>query len=58
MDKNIDKELVVKALLIVVYQRRPTQYLLVHSDQGSQYGSLDYLALMKGHNLVPSMSRR
>lgn len=30
---------------------------MVHSDQGSQYGSADYLAFMKEHNLVPSMSR-
>jgi putative transposase len=30
----------------------------VHSDQGSQYGSADYLAFMKEHNLAPSMSRR
>ena len=47
MDKNIDKELVIKALLMAVYQRRPTQSVLVHSDQGSQYGSSDYLAVMK-----------
>ena len=58
MDKNIDKELVIKALLMAVYQRRPTQSVLVHSDQGSQYGSSDYLAFMKEHDLVPSMSRR
>ena len=30
---------------------------MVHSDQGSQYGSADYLVFMKEHNLVPSMSR-
>ena len=58
MDKNIDKELVIKALLMAVYQRRPKQSVLVHSDQGSQYGSSDYLAFMKEHDLVPLMSRR
>jgi putative transposase len=58
MDKNIDKELVIRALLMAVYQRRPKQSVLVHSDQGSQYGSADYLAFMKEHNLAPSMSRR
>ena len=31
---------------------------MVHSDQGSQYGSADYLAFMKANNLQPSMSRR
>ena len=32
--------------------------MLVHSDQGSQYGSSDYLAFLKENNLLPSMSRR
>ena len=32
--------------------------MLVHSDQGSQYGSADYLAFLKENNLRPSMSRR
>jgi putative transposase len=57
MDKNMDKHLVIKALLMAVYQRQPKSEVLVHSDQGSQYGSADYLAFMKEHNLVPSMSR-
>jgi putative transposase len=58
MDKNMDKYLVIGALLMAVYQRRPKESVLVHSDQGSQYGSSDYLAFMKEHNLKPSMSRR
>ncbi|XKG35237.1 DDE-type integrase/transposase/recombinase [Idiomarina loihiensis] len=57
MDKNMDKRLVIRALLMAVYQRRPKEKVLVHSDQGSQYGSSDYLAFMKEHNLIPSMSR-
>ncbi|ETJ49373.1 hypothetical protein X564_03175, partial [Pseudoalteromonas agarivorans] len=40
-----------------VYQRQPKADVMVHSDQGIQYGSADYLAFMKEHNLVPSMSR-
>lgn len=54
----MDKHLVIRALLMAVYQRRPRQPVRVHSDQGSQYGSADYLAFMQEHNLVPSMSRR
>ena len=57
MDKNMDKHLVINALLMAVYQRQPKAEVMVHSDQGSQYGSADYLAFMKEHNLVPSMSR-
>ncbi len=58
MDKNIDRHLVINALLMAVCARRPTAKVLVHSDQGSQYGSGDYLAFMKANNLKPSMSRR
>lgn len=58
MDGNIDRHLVVKALLMAVWKRQPKQAVLVHSDQGSQYGSADYLAFMRANNLVPSMSRR
>lgn len=58
MDKTMDKHLVIQALLMAVYQRRPKHSVLVHSDQGSQYGSADYLSFMKEHNLKPSMSRR
>ncbi len=58
MDKNIDRHLVINALLMAVCARRPTTAVLVHSDQGSQYGSADYLAFMKENSLEPSMSRR
>ncbi len=43
---------------MAVWQRKPKNGVLVHSDQGSQYASSDYLAFMKAHNLAPSMSRR
>ena len=41
MDKNMDKQLVINTLLMVVYQRQPKVEVMVHSDQGSQYGSGD-----------------
>jgi putative transposase len=31
---------------------------IVHSDQGSQYGSDDWIRFCKAHKLDPSMSRR
>ena len=58
MDKNIDRHLIIKALMAAILKRQPKQTVLVHSDQGSQYGSADYLALLKQNNLKPSMSRR
>ncbi len=58
MDKTIDRHLVLHALLMAVWKRQSREPVLVHSDQGSQYGSADYLAFMKENNLEPSMSRR
>ena len=58
MDKTIDRHLVINALLMAVWQRNPKNEVLVHSDQGSQYASSDYLAFMNEHKLIPSMSRR
>jgi putative transposase len=58
MDKTMDRHLVINALLMAVWQRQPKNDVLVHSDQGSQYGSSDYLAFLKEHKLQPSMSRR
>lgn len=58
MDKNIDRHLVIRALMTAVWKRQPKERVLVHSDQGSQYGSSNYLAFLKENNLQPSMSRR
>ena len=58
MDKTMDRHLVIRALLAAVWGRQPKNAVLVHSDQGSQYGSADYLAFMRDNNLKPSMSRR
>jgi putative transposase len=54
----MDKHLVMKSLKIAVYQRQPKTEVMIHTDQDSQYGSSDYLALMKEPNLVSSMNRR
>jgi putative transposase len=58
MNKTMDRHLVIRALMMAVWQRQPKQELLVHSDQSSQYESHDYLDFMRDNNLKPSMSRR
>jgi len=58
MDKTMDRHLVIRALLMAVWRRQPNEPVRVHSDQGSQYGSADYLAFIRENNLEPSMSRR
>ena len=58
MKPTMTKELVLNALLMSVWRRKPTQKTIVHSDQGSQYGSDDWQRFCSSHQLVPSMSRR
>lgn len=58
MKPTLARSLVLDALLMAVWRRRPQQRVVVHSDQGSQYGSDDWLRFCSSHNLDPSMSRR
>ena len=58
MKSTLSRELVLDALLMAVWRRRPKQPVIVHSDQGSQYGSDDAVRFCKDHGLIPSMSRR
>jgi putative transposase len=46
------------ALMMAVWRRKPTQEVIVHSDQGSQYGSDDWERFCDANKLLPSMSRR
>ena len=58
MKSTLSRELVLDALLMAVWRRRPKHPVIVHSDQGSQYGSDDAVRFCKDHGLIPSMSRR
>ena len=58
MQSRIKKELVLNALLMAVWRRKPTNLVTVHSDQGSQYTSHDWKAFLDANNLQTSMSRR
>jgi putative transposase len=58
MKPTLAKELVLDAILMAVWRRKPTNTVIVHSDQGSQYGSDSWLRFCQEHNLDPSMSRR
>ena len=46
MSHRINRELVLQALLMALYQRRPDGDLMHHSDRGSQYASGDFQALL------------
>lgn len=58
MKPTLARELVLDAILMAVWRRKPKQKVLIHSDQGTQYGSDDWLRFCRDHNLEPSMSRR
>ncbi len=51
-------DLVLGALVSAIWKRKPGPGLIIHSDQGSQFTSSDWLSLLKQHGIVPSMSRR
>lgn len=58
MGSRIDAVLVLNALLAAIWRRRPKNEVIIHSDQGSQFGSHDWRDFLKTHRLKPSMSRR
>lgn len=58
MKPSLGREIVLDALLMALLRRKPKQPVLVHSDQGSQYGSDDWRRFCQAHQLEPSMSRR
>lgn len=58
MKPTLARELALDALLMALTRRNPKQSVIVHSDQGSQYGSDDWQRFCRAHGLQPSMSRR
>ena len=58
MKPTLARELVLDALLMALWRRKPTGPVIVHSDQGPQYGSDDWRHFCQANRLEPSMSRR
>jgi len=58
MKPSMHRDLVLDAVMMAVWRRKPKRSVIIHSDQGSQYGSDDWVRFCKTHNLNPSMSRR
>lgn len=54
---TIGRELALDAVMMAVRRRRPKK-TIIHSDQGSQYGSDDWHRFCRTNRLIPSMSRR
>jgi len=56
MDEHMPDELTQEALEMAIITRRPPQRLLHHADQGSQYTSDQYQALLAKHRMLVSFS--
>ena len=51
-------DVVLQALLMATWRRKPKAKVLIYSDQGSQFTSRDWAAFLKAHDLEHSMSPR
>lgn len=58
MQSRQTTDLVLQALLMAVWRRKPAGKVLIHSDQGSQFTSIGWTSFLKQQNLEHSMSRR
>ena len=58
MKPTMATEIVLDALLMAVWRRKLKQTVIIHSDQGSQFGSDDFARWCKDNRLITSMSRR
>ena len=55
MSNNLRTELVLDAVNMAIYTRRPSPGLIHHSDRGSQYTSVEFGSRLREAGLLPSM---
>lgn len=55
---SMHRTLAIDALTKAIFDRRPSAGLVHHSDQGSQYTSDDYRAVLDAHGAIASYSGR
>lgn len=58
INKRMTKQLVMDALLMAIWRRKPAAGLIFHSDRGSQYCSHAFQKLLKTYAIQSSMSRK
>jgi len=56
MSPRQDRQLVLQAVLMALWQRRDKTPVILHSDRGCQFTSEEYQRFLRGHNLISSMS--
>jgi putative transposase len=57
LDQTLATRLPLTALVRAIAKRKPRPGLVHHSDRGVQYASGDYVAVLRRHQIIPSMSR-
>lgn len=58
LSNRMTKKLIMDALRMAIWRRRPGPGLLFHSDRGGQYCSNDFQKMLKTHKMISSMSRK
>lgn len=56
MSHRMEKELVIQAVLMALWQKKQSGDVILHSDRGSQYTSHEYQHFLKTHHIVSRMS--
>jgi putative transposase len=57
LDRTLAARVAVTALELAIERRQPPPGVVHHSDQGVQYSCEEYRAVMRAHDITPSMSR-
>lgn len=58
MGSRIDTSLVLDALLMALWRRKPEDPVTVRSDQGCQFTAHEWQTFLREHNLISSIGRR
>jgi putative transposase len=58
LSNQMSRSLIINALRMAIWRRRPFTGLVFHSDRGSQYCSNDFQQMLKIHGMISSMSRK
>jgi putative transposase len=56
MSHRQERQLVLQAVLMALWQREARTPVILHSDRGCQFTSEEYQRFLRGHNLICSMS--
>lgn len=57
LDRSLSAQVAIRALQQAIGRRQPPPGVVHHSDQGTQYASAEYIAVLESRQMTPSMSR-